>query len=100
MILGDMLDLGNHSKKLHLDVSKIINSTSIDKVNVIGKHIKETYKNIHNRKKGIILKETEQIIDLIKRNIDNNDHLMIKGSNSTELHQITNYLKKGKINAL
>ena len=100
LILGDMLDLGNHSKKLHLDVSKIINSTSIDKVNVIGKHIKETYKNIHNRKKGIILKETEQIIDLIKRNIDNNDHLMIKGSNSTELHQITNYLKKGKINAL
>ena len=100
MILGDMLELGKHSKKLHQKMSTIINSTSIDKVNVFGKHIVETYKNIHSQKKGLILKENSQIFDLIKNNINNNDYLMIKGSNSTGLHSLTASLKKGNIYAL
>ena len=35
LILGDMLELGKFSKKLHQKVSKIINKTSIKKVYVI-----------------------------------------------------------------
>ena len=100
LILGDMLELGKHSKKLHKAISKSINQTSIDKVNVIGKHIKDTYKNLNNHKKGLILKNNSQIINLIKNNINNNDYLMIKGSNSTGLNKITNHIKTGKINAL
>tara|TARA_B100001996_G_scaffold124279_1_gene94107 strand:- start:1118 stop:3967 length:2850 start_codon:yes stop_codon:yes gene_type:complete len=100
MILGDMLELGKHSKSLHQAISTIINSTSIDKVSVLGKHIKETYKNIHNKKKGLILKENLQIFNLIKNNLNNNDYLMIKGSNSTGLHSVVNTLKKGSIYAL
>ena len=100
MILGDMLELGKHSKKLHRKMSKIINSTSIDKVNVLGKYIIETYKNIHIQKKGLILKENSQIFDLIKNNINNNDYLMVKGSNSTGLNRLVSSIKKGKTNAL
>ncbi len=100
LILGDMLELGKHSKKLHKEISKIINGTSINIVNVVGKHIKDTYKNINNSKKGLILKKNSQIIDLIKNNINNNDYLMIKGSNSTGLNKITNDIKTGKINAI
>ena len=100
LILGDMLDLGKHSKKLHIEISKSINGTSINNVNVIGKYIKDTYKNLNKSKKGIILKKNSQIIDLIKNNIDNNDYLMIKGSNSTGLYRITNEIKTGKTNAL
>ena len=100
LILGDMLELGKYSKKLHSTISRSINKTSINYVNVIGKHITETYKNIDNNKKGIILKKKSQIIDLIKNNINNNDYLMIKGSNSTGLNKLTNALKGGKINAL
>jgi len=100
LILGDMLELGRHSKKLHSDIGKVINKTSINYVNVIGKHIVETYKNINKDKKGLILKKNSEIIDLIKNNINNNDYLMIKGSNSTGLYKLTNALKGGKINAL
>jgi MurE/MurF fusion protein len=100
LILGDMLELGKHSKKLHIEVSKSINKTSINKVNVIGKYMKDTYKNIHINKKGLILKNKSEIIDLIKKNINNNDYLMIKGSNSTGLNNITKNIKMGKINAL
>ena len=100
LILGDMLELGKHSKKLHITISKSINATSINYVNVIGKHIKNTYRNLNNSKKGLILKKNSHIIDLIKNNINNNDYLMIKGSNSTGLNKITNDIKTGKINAL
>ena len=96
-----MLELGDHSKKLHLKMSNIINSSSINNVHVFGKYIRETYKNICNRrKKGLILKEISQIIDLIKNNINNNDYLMIKGSNATGLHKLTRSLKKERKNAL
>ena len=95
-----MLELGKQSKKLHLEMSTIINSSSIDKVHVFGKYIRETYKNIHRSKKGLILKEISQIIDLIKNDINNNDYLMIKGSNATGLHKLTGGLKKERKNVL
>ena len=95
-----MLELGKNSKKFHSQFSSIINFSSIDNVSVIGKHIKETYKNIYRKKKGLILKENSQIFNLIKNNINNNDYLMIKGSNSTGLHKLASVLKKERINAL
>ena len=100
LILGDMLELGKHSKKLHIEISKSINNTSFNNVNVIGNYIKETYKNINMTKRGLILKNNAQIINLIKKNINNNDYLMIKGSHSTGLNKLTNNIKMGKVNAL
>ncbi len=100
LVLGDMLELGKHSKKLHKTISKDINNTSVNTVYVIGKYIKDTYKNLNKSKKGMILKKNSQIIDLIKNNINNNDYLMIKGSNSTGLNKLTNDIKIGKIHAL
>ena len=37
LVLGDMLELGKYSKKLHMEIGKNINKTSLKNVNVIGK---------------------------------------------------------------
>ena len=37
LLIGDMLELGSHSKKLHQSIAPIINQTKIDKVFVKGK---------------------------------------------------------------
>ena len=100
LVLGDMLELGKYSKKLHKDIGKVINKTSINRINIIGKHMKDVHKNLKKSKKGLILRTTKQIIKLIKNDINNNDYLMIKGSNSTGLNKFTNNLKMGKMNAL
>ena len=100
LILGDMLELGGYSKKLHLEIGKNINKTSLKNINVMGKHILHTYKNLDKHRRGLILKDNSKIIDLIKNDLNNNDYLMIKGSNSTGLHNLVNKLKTGKFNAL
>ena len=48
-----MLELGKHSKKLHLSIARKINKTLINKVHVVGKDIKETFKKINKIKRGI-----------------------------------------------
>ena len=40
-------------------------------------------------KKGRILKSKNDILNIIKNDLNNDDYLMIKGSNSTGLNQIT-----------
>ena len=42
----------------------------------------------------MVFKESLEIIDLIKNYINNNDYIMIKGSNSTGLNTLTESLKK------
>ena len=100
LILGDMLELGKFSKILHKQASKIINKTSIKKVYVTGKHIKQTFYGINRKKRGRILKNKNEIYELIKNDLNNNDHLMIKASNLTGLNYIASNIRKGKINVI
>ena len=100
LILGDMLELGNHSITQHKLISKIINKTNIDKVFVIGKYIKETFKGLKTNKKAKILTKKSDIIELINKDLNNNDYLMIKGSNATGLNKITQNLKQRKVNVI
>ena len=100
LVLGDMLELGKFSKILHKKISKIINKTSIKKVYVIGRHIKETFYAIDRKKRGRILRDQSEIYQLIKNDLNNNDHLMIKASNSTGLNSVAANIKKGKIYAI
>ena len=46
LLLGDMMELGSHSKKLHQSIVPLINETNIDKVFVMGKMVREIFDNI------------------------------------------------------
>ena len=100
LILGDMLELGKYSIRYHQKLSTEINKTNINKVYVCGEYVSKTFNGIKNSKKGEILKKPEYLQRILKKYINNNDTLMIKGSNATGLFKISQNLKKGKINAL
>ena len=93
LLLGDMLELGKHSKKLHQSIGKIINSTKIDKVFVKGNKVLFTFNSISKLKRGRIINKNSQIINLIKNDLNNNDYLMVKASNATGFNKIVNNLK-------
>ena len=88
-----MLELGSHSKKLHESIAPLINNTKIDKVFVKGNRAKYIFKKLSKTKKGGILYNNSQIIELIKNDLNNNDYLMIKASNATGLNKIAKNLK-------
>ena len=93
LLLGDMMELGSHSKKLHQSIVPLINETNIDKVFVMGKMVREIFDNIVKVKRGRILENESGIFELIKKDFKNNDYLMIKASNATGFNSIANNLK-------
>ena len=93
LLLGDMLELGKHSKKLHHSMGAIINETKIEKVFVKGSKVFSIFNSISKSKRGRILNNNSQIIDLIKNDLNNNDYLMVKASNATGFNKIVNNLQ-------
>ena len=100
VFLGDMLELGKKSKKLHRELSIIINKSDIDKVFVYGKYIKETFNYLSANKKGKIFKKLNEAYSHFGKILHNNDLLMIKGSNATGLNQFSKNIKRGQISAI
>ena len=100
ILLGDMLELGSKSQILHESLSPIINHSKINKLFVHGEHIMNTYKNVNKNKRGNILQEKSDFKEILLPILQNNDYLMIKGSNATGLKKISENLTKGRINAI
>ncbi len=96
LLLGDMLELGVHSKKLHQSIAPIINKTKVDKVFVKGNKAIFMFKRLLKSKRGRILKSNAQIYELFKNELNDNDYLMIKASNATGFNKIVNSLKGQK----
>ncbi len=93
LLLGDMLELGKHSKKLHQSIAATINKTNIDKVFIKGRFMKLMFEKLSDSKKGRVLSNKSQIIDLIRNDLNNNDSLMVKASNATGFNKIIKELK-------
>jgi len=93
LLLGDMLELGKHSKKLHQSIAAIINKTNIDKVFIKGRNMKFMFEKLSDSKKGRVLFNKSQIIDLIRNDLNNNDNLMVKASNATGFNKIIKEIK-------
>ena len=100
ILLGDMLELGKKTQILHKKLSPIINQSNINKMFIHGEHIMNTYKNVNKRKRGNILQNKSDFKEIILPILQNNDYLMIKGSNATGLNKISKNLTKGRINAI
>jgi len=99
-LLGDMLELGNKTKRLHKELSKVINTSDIDKVFVYGKHIKETFNLLSKSKRGKVFNNLKEASNHLSKFVNNNDLLVVKGSNATGLNQFSKNIKKGYISAI
>ena len=88
LLVGNMLELGNFTKKLHIKIARYINKSNINKTYVYGKMVKHTFNKLKPQIRGKILKKEMDILNLIKKELPNNSLLMVKGSNSTGLNKI------------
>ena len=88
LLIGNMLELGKYSKKLHIKIAEYINNSKVNKTYVYGNYTKHTFNKLKPQIRGRILKNNNDIMNLIDKDLPNNSFLMIKGSNATGLNKL------------
>ena len=88
LLIGDMLELGKYSRKLHIKIAKYINNSKVSKVYIFGELAKHTFNKLKPQMKGKVLNNYMDIYNLINKELPNNSFLMVKGSNSTGLNKL------------
>ena len=90
-VLGDMLELGSYSEKLHKDVGLLVDK-NIDILITVGKESKYIAEK-SNAKEIYEFDSNNQAIEKLKSIITKDDVILLKASNSMNFNEITNSIK-------
>lgn len=82
-IIGDILELGKHSKKIHKKINKLLKGEFVYTVGNYSKYIK-----------GIHFNSVDDLIEYLKKNKIDNKYIYIKGSRRMNLDKVVKYLCK------
>lgn len=87
LILGDMLELGENSDKLHFELGKFINSQNINSVALIGEKSLNIYNAIVN-KNTFYANNEESLLSFLKTLQKDNAVFLFKASRGMELEKV------------
>ncbi len=93
-VIGDMLELGRNSKDLHKKMVDTFTENNIDLVFTIGQHTKIIHDNLPDFIHSRHFNDIEILYNKLSSILLDNDIILVKGSNSMNLNQICNKLKK------
>ena len=92
-VLGDMLELGEQSNRLHLQIGENI-PTNLDLLITVGKLSRQIAKGAEKRISHIISCDSaEDVVPIIDRHLSDGDIILIKGSRRLKLEQIVEELQ-------
>ena len=94
LVIGDMLELGKFSEELHLSISETVKNVSPKLLVTVGSFSKTIAENVKNDIKVFHYKTYNSVYERLIEELDDNDIVMIKGSNSINLSKICERLKK------
>ena len=86
LIIGDILELGKYSKKIHKKINKKLKKLNNKKILTVGKYSKYIT--------GINFSNVEELINYLENNKINNTYIYIKGSRRMNLDKVVEYLTK------
>ncbi len=97
-VIGAMLELGELSIQLHQEVGLLINKLSIDGVICVGDETEPLYQALRSEKKlgYFATDEHSSVQELVKKTLNEDDVLLVKGSNGTKLWKLANLLKQNR----
>ena len=88
VIIGDMLELGKSSTKMHLDLIPILKSINPNLILTVGKYTKKINDKLNLTINCQSYSEINQLIKDIRQYIKPNQIVLLKGSNGTGLWKL------------
>jgi len=94
-IFGDILELDDFGEEIHKEIGDIVIENNIDLLIAVGNLSKYTYDVLNQAdRKCYYFKDNRELLDELERIIDDDDMILVKGSNGMRLVDVVNYLKK------
>lgn len=102
LLLGDILELGDYSKKIHSDIGKYIKDKKIDEIILVGSEVKyiknELIKNNYNKENIYSFESEELTYSFLHKFLKEGDIILVKGSHGMKLINIINFLRNNNTN--
>ncbi|MFD2206337.1 UDP-N-acetylmuramoyl-tripeptide--D-alanyl-D-alanine ligase [Kiloniella antarctica] len=93
VVLGDMLELGSKSRKIHADLAGPINVSGIDLVFTCGAHMEALHEALPAEIRGVHKKNSTELAAIIADIVQANDVVSVKGSLGSRMSVIIDRLK-------
>ena len=97
-VLGDMLELGRFSKKIHKELGDIVFENHVDILVTIGDDSKETDKEViklgMSEDDVVHFDKESDSYDYLRKTLDKKDVVLLKGSHGIHLENIVNEIMK------
>lgn len=93
LVLGDMLELGEDSSALHLELLEVIENTDISLVFTVGKYMKKLFSLLPLSSRGKCVLESKNFSKVIFSFLKPEDVILVKGSNGMNMSSIANEIQ-------
>ncbi|WP_422022197.1 UDP-N-acetylmuramoylalanyl-D-glutamyl-2,6-diaminopimelate--D-alanyl-D-alanine ligase [Roseibium sp.] len=93
-VIGDMRELGSDADQLHAELEGPIRETAIDRVFCAGPHMAALWDKLPDDVKAHHREEAKDLIELLLKDVQPGDVVMIKGSLGTRMGPLVEALKK------
>ena len=96
IVISDMLEMGNNSKKEHYEIGKLINRNKFDFVYTYGEMSYHTFKGCKGMKNNFYFEDKEDLAVFVKHNLAKDDIVYFKGSRGMNMEEVVNKVFKNK----
>lgn len=97
VVLGDILELGSYSEKIHRDLAKIVMDNDIDVLVLVGDlmlYLFDELKMNNYSKKVFTFNKYNETYEFLDDLLKKDDVILLKGSHSINLTEVVNHLMK------
>ncbi len=92
-VLGDMLELGEQSGKMHADLALPLKAANVDLVYTCGKHMKKLYERLPANQRGEHKDTSKELAQIVPDVLIPGDVVMVKGSLGSKMGLVVEALR-------
>ncbi|MCK5295311.1 MAG: UDP-N-acetylmuramoyl-tripeptide--D-alanyl-D-alanine ligase, partial [Alphaproteobacteria bacterium] len=93
-VIGDMLELGSESIKMHVSIAEYVATKQIDLVFASGTNMKAMFDALPKQKRGDFAENSKELAQKVIKAVKVNDVIMVKGSRGSRMEYVVKALNR------